>query len=176
MDLLKALALSLSLSFKHQQQQQREEEEEEEDKEGGGGGEVVGSRNDGRVPRGVLRASGECGAVPLPLRVHMGETICALGVGKVSVARTRAGRWRMGRAADGTGETNETTTGERRGKRGRGEGEDKVNDARKNAKEEEEEEERVFLYYNERRENRTATGLDVSFERDAKRKMSRAAI
>ena len=96
------------------------------------------------MPRGVLRASGECGAVPLPLRVQMGETICALGVGKVSVARTRAGRWRMGRAADGTGETNETTTrttAERRDERGRGEGEDEVNDARKNAKEEEEEEE-----------------------------------
>ena len=92
----------------------------------------------------MLRSYGEFGAVPLPLRVQVGETSCSLGVGQMSVAR--AGHWRMGRAADGTGETNETTTGERRGKRGRGEGEDEVNDARKNAKEEEEEEEeRVFL-------------------------------
>ena len=101
-------------------------------------------KNDGRVPRGLLRASGERGAVPLPLSVQVGETIGALGVGEMSVARTRAGRWRMGRAADGTGETNETTTTgdqQRRGKRGRGEREDEVNtttlddddDAKKNA-------------------------------------------
>jgi len=113
-------------------------EEEEEDKEGGRRRQ---KKNDGRVPRGLLRASGERGAVPLPLSVQVGETIGALGVGQMSVARTRAGRWRMGRAADGTGETNETTTTgdqQRRGKRGRGEREDEVNttlddDAKKNA-------------------------------------------
>ena len=94
------------------------------------------------MPRGLLRASGERGAVPLPLSKQVGETIGALGVGEMSVARTRAGRWRMGLfAADGTGETNETTTfgdQQRRDKRGRGEREDEVNttlddDAKKNA-------------------------------------------